>query len=112
MLVLNSAKTVQRLPNYSQSINKKQIKGKWPYLRGIPFSEYDNAQLGILIGEDHAFVVAPQLVVKQKPYTPIDKKTPLGWTISGKISTEPVSKTSFVNYVFDQSEKLENQQLP
>lgn len=104
---LEGVKTVQHLPNYSQSINRNEMSEKWPYLSGIPFAEYNKAQLGILIGEDNAFVMAPQRVVKHQWQTPIATKTPLGWTVSGKISTASVSHTSFVFHACDQVAEME-----
>lgn len=77
------------------------MQQNWPYLSGIPFAEYIDAQLGILIGEDNAFVMAPQRIVKHKPQTPIATKTPLGWTISGKDSTAMVSEMSFVFHAYE-----------
>lgn len=99
---LQGVKTVQRLPQYSQSVNKNRLQNKWPHLCGIPFAEYEGVQLGILIGEDNAFAMAPQRIIKDQSQAPIATKTPLGWVVSGKVSSSEANETSFVHHACDE----------
>lgn len=47
--VLEGVKTVHRLPQYTQSVDRDFLQNKWPYLRGIPFAFYCNNQFGMLV---------------------------------------------------------------
>lgn len=109
-LKLNGAKTVSRLPLCSQSVNGKRLANKWPHLQSAPVADYTDKQPGILIGEDHAFVMAPQRVIKHQPRMPIATKTPLGWVVSGCTAdddADAVSDYAQVNHVCDQSQSLD-----
>lgn len=108
---LNGVKTVQNLPLHRQSVVRSEIVNRWPYLAEVPFDEYADLQPGILIGEDIAFVIAPQKVTQHREDSPVASKTPLGWVISGRRFDNHRLEPSFVYHTCDvtvEMDKLHN----
>lgn len=77
-----------KLPLHKQSVDSAVLSSEWPYLKGLPITDYHDLQPGILLGEDNAFIMAPSRVVRHDQQSPIVTKTPLGWVVSGSRSTE------------------------
>lgn len=82
---LREVKTVECLGIPAQRLNKDELCAKFPYLKNVPFVDYENAIPGILIGCNNPRIGIPRQVIDNGYYEPIAAKTLLGWTVHGPI---------------------------
>ncbi|XP_058817813.1 uncharacterized protein LOC131681120 [Topomyia yanbarensis] len=81
---LNDVRTVSKLDLPRQSLRYAELAESFPYLKGLPIKDYENALPRILIGNDNAHVTAMHKIRVGQPGEPIAAKSRLGWTVYGK----------------------------
>lgn len=81
---LHEARTVATLGLPIQSISQKELIDKFPYLKDIPFIEYQNAVPQILIGSDNAHLNVPHTIVEGTFNQPIACHSRIGWSVHGR----------------------------
>ncbi|XP_058448630.1 uncharacterized protein LOC131428600 [Malaya genurostris] len=80
---LLDVRTVSKLDLPRQSLRYKDLAKTFPYLRGLPVNDYDEAEPRILIGNDNAHVTSTLKLRDGQPGEPIAAKSRLGWTVYG-----------------------------
>lgn len=82
--LLKNVRTVRHLSLPSQSCSVGSLRSKYPYLKHVEMSNLKSAVPTILIGLDHANLIAP-LEFKTDPNEagPVAVRTKLGWSIHG-----------------------------
>ncbi|XP_062713659.1 uncharacterized protein LOC109432815 [Aedes albopictus] len=81
---LNNVRTVQKLNLPSQTLQYEDLRSMYPHLRGLPVQSYSRANPGIIIGMEHARLLATLKIREGKANDPVAAKTRLGWCIFGK----------------------------
>lgn len=86
---LKGVRTVDELHLPAQSVNRKELIVNYPYLKDIPFVNYDNAVPGIMIGSDmpkfgtQLQIVESEDVENDEFNGPMASRTRLGWSVHG-----------------------------
>ncbi|XP_062714355.1 uncharacterized protein LOC134291087 [Aedes albopictus] len=81
---LNNVRTVQKLDLPHQTLQYDALKDAYPHLRGLPVASYSKATPGIIIGMEHARLLATLKIREGNADDPVAAKTRLGWCIYGK----------------------------
>ncbi|XP_062713212.1 uncharacterized protein LOC134290169 [Aedes albopictus] len=89
---LTDVRTVSKLDLPRQSLRYAEISEAFPYLKGLPIADYDNAQPQILIGNDNAHVTSTLKLRDGQPGEPIAAKSRLGWTVYGSSQEKSVDQ--------------------
>ncbi|XP_058827154.1 uncharacterized protein LOC131687123 [Topomyia yanbarensis] len=77
---LSDVRTVSKLDLPRQSLRYAELAETFPYLKGLPIDDYDQAVPRILIGNDNAHVTSTLKLRDGRPGEPIAAKSRLGWT--------------------------------
>ncbi|XP_058817458.1 uncharacterized protein LOC131680765 [Topomyia yanbarensis] len=80
---LSDVRTVSKLDLPRQSLRYAELAETFPYLKGLPIDDYDQAVPRILIGNDNAHVTSTLKLRDGRPGEPIAAKSRLGWTVYG-----------------------------
>lgn len=89
---LTDVRTVSKLDLPKQSLRYAEISEAFPYLKGLPIADYNNAQPQILIGNDNAHVTSTLKLRDGQPGEPIAAKSRLGWTVYGSSQEKSVDQ--------------------
>ncbi|KAJ6639456.1 hypothetical protein Bhyg_12201 [Pseudolycoriella hygida] len=76
-------KTVDDLEIPVQRLNKSELVATFPYLRDVPFEDYENGLAGILIGLNNPKIGIPLEIVESTESGPIATRARIGWTVHG-----------------------------
>ncbi|XP_055643274.1 uncharacterized protein LOC129779676 [Toxorhynchites rutilus septentrionalis] len=82
--LLNGVHTVSSLDLPHQTIDFREMQAKFPHLKGLPVSSYEDAVPGLLIGLDNTRMKTPLKLREGKGDEPVAAKTRLGWTLYGR----------------------------
>ncbi|XP_062547153.1 uncharacterized protein LOC134212888 [Armigeres subalbatus] len=104
---LSNVRTVQKLMLQSQSFQFSELQKLYPHLRGLPLRSYADAVPRIIIGIEHAQLLATLKMREGRANEPIAAKTRLGWCVYGKQAND----TSAVTRLHVHSEKIGNREL-
>ncbi|XP_062712397.1 uncharacterized protein LOC134289829 [Aedes albopictus] len=110
---LQNARTVSSLLLPVQKMDYKRMTSCFPYLKGLPIDDYDLVQPKLLIGLDNLRLGVPLKIREGGSSDPIAAKCRLGWSIYGRVSSNPVPR-AIVNFhtpVPCNSDELLNEQL-
>ncbi|XP_065077675.1 uncharacterized protein LOC135700932 [Ochlerotatus camptorhynchus] len=90
---LVDARTVEGLRLPSQSLRYRDLVEMYPYLRGLPITDYENVTPKLLIGLDNLKLTIPLKVREGGWGQPMAAKCRLGWSIYGcsRFATESFS---------------------
>lgn len=102
---LKNVKTIRNMSLLTQSLDKKSIQDKWPYLRRIDFEGYKNIQPIMIIGEDNPILNSTREVIHGDADGPIASRTILGWVVSGNL--KPSTNKSVVYHICSQEDSLQ-----
>ncbi|KAJ6639521.1 hypothetical protein Bhyg_12267 [Pseudolycoriella hygida] len=80
---LKDVKTVDDLGIPVQRLNKSELVATFPYLRNVPFEDYENGLAGILIGLNNPKIGIPLEIVEGAESGPIATRARIGWTVHG-----------------------------
>lgn len=101
------ARTVTALSLPRQSLNSKELKQNYSYLKNLPFESYENANPQILIGLDNWELALPLRVREGLEGQPIAAKSRLGWTVFALLPKDSSNPTPSFNYhVCDCSDEI------
>ncbi|XP_062698792.1 uncharacterized protein LOC134290273 [Aedes albopictus] len=89
---LSDVRTVNKLDLPRQTLRYAELVKTFPYLRGLPVGDYENAQPRILIGNDNAHVTSTLKLRDGQPGEPIAAKSRLGWTVYGSNQEKSVDR--------------------
>ena len=110
-ILLDKVWTVDRLPISRRSVPSDEDVSQWPHLTGIKFLRLEGEEkaVSILIGNDVPeahWVYDERRGRRKKPYV---ARTPLGWTLIGRLNRSSAAKEPQVNYVRGSHEMLSSQ---
>ncbi|XP_055614677.1 uncharacterized protein LOC129761002 [Uranotaenia lowii] len=105
---LTNIRTVQKLSLPVQTLKFKQLSSRFPHLAGLPVSDYDDAILQILIGNDNAHLAVALRRSEGKFGEPIATRCRLGWVIHGPVTYHPQSVNNFSLHICNCSSQLED----
>ena len=110
-IFLDKVWTVDRLPISKRSVPSDEDVSQWSHLKGIKFARFDGGEktVGILIGNDVPeahWVCEERRGRRKKPYA---VRTPLGWTLIGRLDSFSTAKERRVNFKGGCQEMLSSQ---
>lgn len=74
------------------------LQNPWPHLQGLDLTDPDfssSGQINLILGAEVYSVILGEGLRKGGPGSPIAQRTPLGWILSGSVSSEANSHVSF-----------------
>ncbi|XP_062708532.1 uncharacterized protein LOC134288256 [Aedes albopictus] len=80
---ITGVRTVAELLLPSQTLNLEELSQRYPHLKGLPISSYQNVRPRILIGMKDQHLSLVQKSREGALHQPIAVKTRLGWTVCG-----------------------------
>ncbi|XP_053691580.1 uncharacterized protein LOC128740093 [Sabethes cyaneus] len=95
IFTIKNMRTVDELNLPVQSIDMKQLKSRYPYLRDVNMRSYEQAVPTILLGLPHAYLFKAIAERSRGNNEPIAKQTKLGWTIFGGSEVNTNTKNLF-----------------
>ena len=110
-ILLDKVWTVDRLPISKRSVPSDEDVSQWPHLKGVKFPRLEGEEkaVSILIGNDVPeahWVYDERRGRRKQPYA---VRTPLGWTLIGRLNRSSVAKEAQVNYIRGSHEMLSSQ---
>ena len=110
-ILLDKVWTVDRLPISKRSVPSDEDVSQWPHLKGVKFPRLDGEEkaVSILIGNDVPeahWVYDERRGRRKQPYA---VRTPLGWTLIGRLNRSSAAKEAQVNYIRGSHEMLSSQ---
>ena len=110
-ILLDKVWTVDRLPISKRSVPSDEDVSQWPHLKGVKFPKLDGEgkAVSILIGNDVPethWVYDERRGRRKQPYT---VRTPLGWTLTGRLNSSSAAKEANVNFIRGSQEMLWSQ---
>ena len=110
-IFLDKVWTVARLPISKRSVPSDEDVSQWPHLKDLKFPRINGEEnaVGILIGNDVPeahWVYEERRGRRKQPYA---VKTPLGWTLIGRLGGSPSPQEARVNFIRGGQEMLSSQ---
>lgn len=110
-ILLDKVWTVDRLPISKRSVPSDENVSRWPHLRGVKFPRLDGEEkaVSILIGSDvpEAHWIYEETRGRGKQLYAV--RTPLGWTLIGRLNCFLAGKEAQVNFIRGTQEMLSSQ---
>ncbi|XP_065079713.1 uncharacterized protein LOC135702590 [Ochlerotatus camptorhynchus] len=96
---LTGVHTVSSLDLPHQTVDFNELQAKFPHLKELPVTSYDDAVPGLLIGLDNTKLKTPLKLREGKADAPVAAKTRLGWTLYGRSGDGNVTLSHRVMHV-------------
>ena len=101
---LKNVLTTETIPVDDDNLAHSSELKLWPHLSDLKLHSVPHGKVTMLIGLDHPEIVERQLAVRRgKTGGPLGIKTPLGWTVCGRVGTTSSPKTRVNFLAMDQS---------
>lgn len=85
---LKNVRTVKGLKLPEQTMNIDSLAERYPHLKGLPITSYENVRPMILIGIDNCHITAPQRIKEGHAGDPVAVKTRIGWSVFGQTQND------------------------
>ena len=96
---LNHVHTAVDLNLPNQTINADNLRKTYAHLADLPLKDVSNSKPRILIGLEHAHLIASFETRAGKPDEPLASRTQLGWIVYGKHCTYNEENSHRINFV-------------
>ena len=96
--LLENVSTVPELQIDKNPVTPKQLKRMFPHIESVGIEQLDEPPQ-MLIGLDHAELIATQQIIRTTRNGPLLQETKLGWSITGRVVSNEDTKVDNVNFL-------------